>query len=363
MPIIISKNGKATVRLESSSFENEDKLQAYIHDNPESIPLHEIKEGVRLLILAREFPTPSGPIDTIGFDADGDIFLIETKLYKNNDKRFVVTQVLDYGAALWQAGYDFSDFMSVMDEKVKKKFNMSAKEKLREYFELTDEETNALLGRVKANLNEGRFKFVVLMDKLHDRLKDLIVFLNANSKFDIYAVEVEYYKYETQEIVIPKLFGAEVKKDIKVSGGSRAMRSWDEASFFEHAKQSLSPEEFAVLERLLRYFAENFETHFGKGEKYGSFIVGCSYQGSPLSLFRIASTGMISFYTTGMKDRGVPSVEIHALGEGLASLHPDFMVSDPAAKYPQATVGVLTPPDVFKGFLKAMDSLKERWQK
>ena len=65
----------------------EDNLQQYIYDNPESIPLYEIKEDIRLLILAREFATKSGPIDAIGTDKDGEIYLVETKFYKNPKNR------------------------------------------------------------------------------------------------------------------------------------------------------------------------------------------------------------------------------------------------------------------------------------
>jgi hypothetical protein len=50
----------------------------------------------------RAFPTNSGPIDALGINKDGEIYIIETKLYKNPDKRLVVAQVLDYGASLWQ---------------------------------------------------------------------------------------------------------------------------------------------------------------------------------------------------------------------------------------------------------------------
>ena len=34
------------------------------------------------------------------------------------------------------------------------------------------------------------------MDAVEDRLKDLIVYINQNSQFDIYAVQMEYYKFE-----------------------------------------------------------------------------------------------------------------------------------------------------------------------
>jgi len=102
MPIIISQSGKNAQKVEQSKFEQEDHLQQYIYDNPESIPLYDIKEDIKLLILVREFPTQSGPIDALGVDADGSVYMVETKLYKNPDKRLVVAQVLDYGASLWK---------------------------------------------------------------------------------------------------------------------------------------------------------------------------------------------------------------------------------------------------------------------
>jgi len=110
MAIIISKGGKNAKKIEKSNFEREDYLQKYIYDNPESIPLYDIKDDIHLLILVREFSTESGPIDAIGIDADGNIYLIETKLYKNPDKRTVVAQVLDYGASLWRNFSNFSNF-------------------------------------------------------------------------------------------------------------------------------------------------------------------------------------------------------------------------------------------------------------
>ena len=81
---------------------------------------------------------------------------------------------------------------------------------------------------IKNNLSEGNIKFVVLMDSLDDRLKDLILYVNQNSKFDIYAVDFEYYKHDQFEIVIPKLYGSEVKKDIllKTRAGKKESNQW-----------------------------------------------------------------------------------------------------------------------------------------
>jgi len=214
MAIIISKNGKNAVKIDKSNFGLEDNLQQYIYDNPESIPLYDIKEDIRLLILAREFSTKSGPIDALGIDKDGEIYLIETKLYKNPDKRTVVAQVLDYGASLWSNYRDFNDFTDQISVHTNKDFNQSLNQRLNNFFGVSDNEEKLLLDNVRRNLNKGNFKFVVLMDHLYDQLRDLIIFLNNNSEFTVYAVELEYYKHQDFEILIPKLYGAEVKKDI-----------------------------------------------------------------------------------------------------------------------------------------------------
>ena len=44
MPIIISKNGKDAKRVERVSFKQEEELQKYIFENPDCIPLEDIKE-------------------------------------------------------------------------------------------------------------------------------------------------------------------------------------------------------------------------------------------------------------------------------------------------------------------------------
>lgn len=313
MTLIITRGGKGATKIDPSDFEKEHDIQSYIHENPESVPLYDIKQDIRLLIVAREFSTDSGPIDALGFDLDGSIYLIETKLFRNADKRLVVAQVLDYGASLWHSYADFSDFTTALEASVQEKFKVSLNQRLKDFFGLDDEGVATLLESVRRNLHEGNFRFVVLMDKLHDRLKDLIVFLNQNSKFDIFAVELEYYKYEDYEIMIPKLFGAEVKKDVGISS-SGPRHQWDEASFFEDAKQKNDKPTNDVLADLYEFSKQNADSiEWGTGQHKGSFTFKLNHPDSKsgvISLIDLRSNGRIIFRFGNLTKR---------LGKGIAS--------------------------------------------
>jgi hypothetical protein len=295
MSIIISSDGGHAVRVNKSSFDKEKFLQEYIYANPESIPLYDIKEDIRLLVLAREFQTESGPIDAIGIDGSGELYIIETKLYTNADKRTVVAQALDYGASLWNHSNDFNEFLATLDEHTQKVFKLKTTDKIKEFFDLDDDEVIQVTEKAKSNLNDGIFHFVILMDKIDDRLKDLIRFVNQNSQFDIYAVEFEYYKHESQEIIIPKIFGAEVKKDIAVSSSSSGeRRTWTEEQVLEDAKKNYSDEEYFAFKKIFDFSKENADDiGFGTG-KYGS-ISPRFKDVSDRSLYTLGTDGRLSF--------------------------------------------------------------------
>ena len=293
MTLIISKNGKNAKKIEKSTIEREDYLQKYIYDNPESIPLYEIKEDIRICIIAREVPTNSGFIDAFGIDIDGEIYIIETKLYKNPDKRLVVAQVLDYGASLWKNSTDFDSFINLLEKDVFQKFNMSLMQKIADFFQLSDDEISALFENLKRNLNDGNFKFIVLMDRLHSQLKDLITFINQNSQFNIYAVELEYYRYEDYEILIPKLFGAEIKKDIGVSGSKR--KTWNWASFSQHLKENFGDDAVEVAQSIIDFANRNGIKIYWTSSQRGSFIPGFISEEKEFYPFAIQGDGKIGW--------------------------------------------------------------------
>jgi hypothetical protein len=270
MPIIVSQDGKKTQKYDKSSFVDENQLQQYIHKNPESIPIYEIDEDINLKIIKREFPTNSGPIDALGVDQNGNIYIIETKLFKNTDKRQVLAQVLDYGAALWKHLYDFSDFYSILDNEINLNHGVSFQEYIKSEYSLSDEDHKLFMDNLRNCLNNAQYCFIVLMDQLHDNLKDLIIFMNQNSNFNIYAVELEFYKVDKLEIMIPKLFGNSVKKSKQQTTSTR--QAWTESMLLEDAKSKLKPDEFFAFEKLYQYFTAKADSvNFGTGTTYGSF--------------------------------------------------------------------------------------------
>lgn len=216
MTLIVSKNGKNAVKLRRSSFEKESHLQKYISDNPEIIPVDEIEEGARFLVLDREFPLKRiGFVDIIGTDGSGNIYIIETKLFKNPDKRAVVAQILEYGAGISQITPDA--FIELLDQRIHDREGISLEEKLDDFFG----EHEVVIQGIKDSLVETSERFIVLMDLLSIELKNLVKFLNKSSYFSIYIVELEVYKMDEYEMLIPHIFGEEVEKNVvsKISSG------------------------------------------------------------------------------------------------------------------------------------------------
>lgn len=301
MPIIISKNGRDAKRIDSMKIEKEDYLQRYIVNNPDVIPLYEIEEDLELKTLVREFPVGSGYIDILGMDQLGNMYIIETKLYKNQDKRKVIAQILDYGASLWYGYNTFDEF----SEEIEKRINDSLEKRLREDYNLNDGEISELTDNLKNNFENGMFNFVVLMDRLPQDLKDLISYINKNSKFSIYAVELEYYKYEDYEITIPKLYGIEAKKSVEV--GKSGRKRWNEQTFFEDAKARLNDEYYKAVEKLYKFSKDNADTiDFGTGSIRGSFNPKY-YKLAKRSLYSVFSNGELSLNFGWLNDN--PTIE------------------------------------------------------
>ncbi len=294
MPIIVS-NEEGTRKIEESKFEAESKLQEYIYDNPEVLPIEDIEEDIPFIIAAREVSTNSGPIDALGLDKNGNVYVIETKLYRNSDKRKVMAQVMDYGAALWKHTNDYNEFMKDLRNRYRDKFDEELDEELVSIFDMEEEELEEYLDEVKQNLDDGEFRFVILMDQVSSRLKDLILFMNQNSRFDVYAVELDHYKFDDYKISIPKIYGTEVKKSV---GSSSKRKSWDEESFFEDLNKKVDESEYSKIKRIFEETKDLGDISYGTGVYNGSITLKVrSKDGKKISVYSIWSNGAARLFS------------------------------------------------------------------
>lgn len=155
-------------------------------------------------------PLSSGPIDALATDGDGRLYLIETKLYKNPDKRLVLAQILDYGAALWKGYVNGDEFVDRIDALMTEKGGRSLRQALS----------------------------------------------------DTYGPDAEL------DILIPTLFGAEVRK---TTARSSPRGHWDADRFLEDARQRLTAGEFAAVKALHAFaVAHTDRTTYGSGQQTGS---------------------------------------------------------------------------------------------
>jgi len=264
--ILINRDAKAK-KLDPKLVNDERTLRKYILDAAECLTMDEVEEDVRLVVVAREFPAGSGSIDLLAIDQNGGVYVIETKLYKNADKRKVLAQVLDYGAGLWRSYRSVPEFLSRLEEAARKAPKRPLREEIQAQFDLEGDDVDQVLARAAENVLAGRFRFVVLMDQMDEDLKNLISFVNANSEFSVFGVELEFYGLGDATLAIPRLYGAETTR---TTGTTAAATVRDEA-FFEQAEKRLSGQYVSALRELYEFSCAEADTvKWGRGTT-GSF--------------------------------------------------------------------------------------------
>ena len=198
--IRVSKNGKL-VDVKDQPFNNEKELKESLLSNLNIIPVEEISGGEDKTIVAwrTEFPLEDfGSVDILGIGDGGGIYLIETKLFQNKDRRKIIAQVLDYSTGLWKYyGYDPDGFL----------------EKLMEsgYGELPEDES--FYEKIKDNLRSGNYKILIAMDSINEQVKILIEFLNKHTNLKFLALELKRYVGNGLEILIPYIYGKEITRE------------------------------------------------------------------------------------------------------------------------------------------------------
>nr|WP_321484276.1 hypothetical protein [uncultured Cohaesibacter sp.] len=117
MKSLFIANGQQTSWLErqvldeTTSGKNEKWLQQLLFENPDLVPMNELHPGSSGFIpVCRELPIPNGGrsvfLDLLGVTAEGQLVLIECKLWRNPQaRREVIAQILEYASLLRKWSY------------------------------------------------------------------------------------------------------------------------------------------------------------------------------------------------------------------------------------------------------------------
>lgn len=168
-------------------------LQEKIHHHPECLPIHDIEPGLGTFrAIAMEVPTPSGYIDNLLMSSNGDIALVEVKLFHNPEaRRQVIAQALDYAAALF--GMDYADFERAA---LKGSQLRAPKASLHDQFDdATRLEEKDFIEAVSTNLRRGRILVLIAGDGIRSELGNLVEQVDrfAQMRFTLALIELAVF--------------------------------------------------------------------------------------------------------------------------------------------------------------------------
>ncbi len=205
-PVIVSADGASQLKqisLTQNELYDERWLQELIFNNPSLLPMDQIEPGLGELIpVCMELPLRCGYLDNLFLTPDGDVVIVEVKLWRNPEmRRAVLAQALDYASALFSMSYE------ELDAAVRKADGAYG----RTMFEIADgpetlEEPDfidALINRLKT----GRIVVIVAGDGIRGELEKLVEQLQTHAGFRFTFALVElalFHAHDERWLVVPR---------------------------------------------------------------------------------------------------------------------------------------------------------------
>lgn len=230
------------------TYDKEDQMQEYIYKNPQILPIEELTWNKKLLVLIRELSTEYGRLDGFWIDESWNVYIIETKLLRNPDRRNIIAQLLDYWVALRTEYKDPQDLLNHLESKW-----INTKQLILDHFQTTEDLADKIIENFKENIKQWVYQFVAVTDAIERRILDQINFINQSSKFSFFLVDLRYYKHDDVEFIIPKWYWWEIVKTTKKST-TYSSASWSEAEFFDVLESNTDLETRTNVENMVKAF-------------------------------------------------------------------------------------------------------------
>jgi len=185
-----------------------------------------------VISICTELSTPVGPLDIFMVTPNGDLVIIETKLWYNPEaRRKVVAQVLDYAKEM--SKWSYSDLQREINRKTGRKGNTLYELAYEQQPDLILSETD-FVDSVSRNLRIGKFLLLIVGDGIREGARGISEFLSksASLNFTLAIIEVPIYKTDENEIILfPRttLKTVEIQKiNIEVPEGFRIVEDTNE---------------------------------------------------------------------------------------------------------------------------------------
>jgi hypothetical protein len=191
------------IRLGTGTGFDETWLQKVLIDHPSALPVLEIEPGfASLASVAREVPCKHGTIDNLYITGNGEIVVVEAKLWMNAEaRRKVVAQTLDYVAALSRMNFEQFQQTALRGQ--------VARSDARTLHAFVADQPDALPERdfidaVSNNLRRGRMLALVVGDGIRSETEALGELLqsHAGAHFTFGLVEMTAYRMPDQTILL-----------------------------------------------------------------------------------------------------------------------------------------------------------------
>ncbi len=225
-PLFLSSQGEG-LPLHKVAPLDELSLQSLIYQHPECLPISDIDEGYNPVVsVCKELTTPTGAIDILLASPNGELTIVETKLWRNPEaRRVVVAQILDYASQMSNWGYE--DLQREVNKKLGTKHNAFYELVKKAYPDLTPPEPD-FIDSVSRNLSRGKFLLLIAGDGIREGAKGIADFLSTvgHLNFTLAMVEMSMYRAEgLGTLVIPRTLVKTVeisKVTVELPAGYRA---------------------------------------------------------------------------------------------------------------------------------------------
>jgi len=262
---VFIKDKKKFKRHTAKPFEDEEELGRLIIDHPEIVPVDQFSElGGALIPITREMKLETGELDVLGINKEGEIFLIENKLWRNtSDKKKVRSQAADYIFALLNLkeyfdGWDqFRDLIKKANKYEESKGRSFQDKSLEEIIEknVGKEDYEYCLKNVKHNFDEGNYTLIVAMDEIPKALRISIDGWNEitpNEKIPAFALEINQFQTNKDTIAVASTYPYNLE-DAKRKKSSRENKNYDakdfQKSYEKVGKPNLTPDQRKVFDK------------------------------------------------------------------------------------------------------------------